>query len=297
MVIVQLLGGMGNQMFQYACGKQLALNNDTDLKLDTSILLDWTPGRHLVNRGFDLDIFKLKPAFANKKEIAPYNTQLMSKAGKIYFHLKKKIGISPAHKERFFHYDASVLQLKGTQYLAGLWQSYKYFQNISDIIRDDFTITKKIDDNCTALLFQIKNCNSVCVNVRRADYINVKQTADVMGFTGIEYYNNALEVMKNKIKDPQFFIFSDDLNWCRENINIAGFPVTFVDHSFAGEKYSSYFQLMIACKNFIIPNSTFGWWAAWLSTSYEKSIIAPAKWFADNSIDATDLIPSSWIRI
>ena len=297
MIIVQLLGGMGNQMFQYAAGRQLALKNDSTFKLDTIILMDWRPGRHLVNRSFDLDIFRLVPEIATKKDIAPYNPQLMSKAEKILFHFKLKIGYSPSYKEKHFHFDNEVVTLKGNQYLAGLWQSYKYFENIEDVIRTDFEFKKKLGPKAAQLFTKINECNSVCINVRRADYVSVKQTADVLGFIGLDYYKKAIDILINKINDAHIFIFSDDIQWCKQSLVIDKHPVMYVDHNYAGEKFSDYFQLMIACSHFIIPNSTFGWWAAWLSKSPGKIIIAPKKWMNDPGVNTDDLIPPAWIRV
>ncbi len=297
MIIVQLLGGMGNQMFQYAAGRRLAIKNNDELKLDTSILLDWKPGRHLVNRGFDLDIFNIQPAIAGKKEIADYNTQLMSKPGKVYFHLKRKLGIEKAYKEKNFSFDRKVLTLTGDQYLAGLWQSYKYFEDIEGIIREDFKLKVPISKNSEDLLEQIRQSNAVCINIRRTDYVSVKQTADVMGFIGIDYYKDAIHVLTAKTENASIFVFSDDIEWCKTHLTFDSLPVTFVDHSHAGHKFSDYFHLMQACKHFIIPNSTFGWWAAWLCMSTDKIVIAPKKWMSDPTVSTADLIPPSWIRI
>jgi hypothetical protein len=297
MIIVQLLGGMGNQMFQYALGRHLSVKNGVPLKLDTSILLDWKPRRHLVNRDFDLDIFRLDPLIASKKEIAAYNPQLMTSAEKIYFHLKRKLGIRPACKEKAFSYDPHVLQLTGTQYLAGLWQSYKYFEDIEELIREDFQLRNDIGAYSAPLLHRIQQANAVCINVRRTDYVDVKQTADVMGFTGPNYYKDALSALTARVSDPHIFVFSDDIEWCRGNLQTGHAEVTFVDHAHAGKKFSDYFRLMIACKHFIIPNSTFGWWAAWLSGYKDKVVIAPKKWMNDPATDTADLIPPSWIRL
>lgn len=297
MIITQLLGGMGNQMFQYALGRHLALKNSLPLKLDTSILLDWSPGRHHVNRGFDLDIFELAPLFATKTDIAPYNSQLMTKSEKIFFHSKRKLGLVKINKEKSFEFDKSILTLQGNQYIAGLWQSYKYFEAIEEIIRQDFKIKIPLVDKALVLLSKIKSCNSVCINIRRTDYVFVKPTADALGFIGLEYYKKALAILMSRISQPEIFVFSDDIEWCREHIQAGMNPIVYVDHSYAGEKFSDYFQLMKACKHFIIPNSTFGWWAAWLNENLNKLVIAPEKWMNDTSIKTKDLVPPSWISV
>lgn len=297
MIITQLLGGMGNQMFQYALGKHLALKNNLPLKLDISILLDRSPGRHHVNREFDLDIFELTPQFATKNDIAPYNPQFMTKSEKFFFHSKRKLGLVKINKERSFEFDKSILELEGSQYIAGLWQSYKYFEDIEEIIRQDYKVKKPLVDKSLLLLSKIKSCDSVCINIRRTDYLSVKQTADVLGFIGLEYYRKALEILMSRISQPEIFVFSDDIQWCREHIRAGMAPIVYVDHSYAGEKFGDYFQLMMACKHFIIPNSTFGWWAAWLNANTNKLVIAPDKWMSDRSINTKDLVPPSWISV
>ena len=161
MVIVQLLGGLGNQMFQYALGRQLAKLNDAELKLDTSILLDWRVGKHAVNRNFDLDIFTLKPDFATKKEIAPYHTALMTIPQKLVFRIQTKLLGNPGIQERQFHFDSSVLNLRGNIYLSGTWQSYRYFEQVEELIRADFEFIVPLSAHVMELLEKIKQSSLV----------------------------------------------------------------------------------------------------------------------------------------
>ncbi|MET0394937.1 MAG: alpha-1,2-fucosyltransferase [Chitinophagaceae bacterium] len=297
MVIVQLLGGMGNQMFQYALGKHLALLNRAELKLDTSILLNWTPGKHAVNRGFDLDIFNLSPVFASKKEIKKYHTDGFPVLDKVFFKLREKLQGNRMTKEKHFHFDPAVLQAGGDLYLAGTWQSYKYFEAIEEEIRKDFAFSLPLSPAAEALKQQLVQTNSVCLNVRRTDYVSVAATSSIMAPVGIGYYKKALRKMQELQGDFSVFVFSDDIEWCRTNLAFIEQPVTFVDHSYAGRKFSDYLQLMAACKHYIIPNSTFAWWGAWLNGSSSKTVIAPVEWFNDPSVSSADLIPSSWIRL
>jgi hypothetical protein len=298
MIVVQLLGGLGNQMFQYALGRHLSVKLNTDLKLDTSILLDWSEGRHGVNRNYDLDLFTMTPAIAEKQDIDLYHTQLMSFPEKVIFKLKTAVKGRNVIRERFFHFDESVLDLKGDFYLEGTWQSYKYFQSIEDIIKKDFTFKHSIEGKGTDLLEKIKCTKSVCLNVRRTDFVSVSSTTEILGFVGIDYYMNALELTKEKIgTDFNVFIFSDDIDWCKENFGFIEQPVSFVDHSYAGVKFSQYLQLMKYCKHYIIPNSTFAWWAAWLNNNQDKVVITPLQWMKDRNTITVDLVPSDWYRI
>lgn len=297
MIIVQLLGGLGNQMFQYALGKKLSILNQSVLKLDTSILLDWRPGKHAVNRDFDLDIFNIVPLFATTKEISPYNPALMTVPQKVKFKIESAMFGKRATTERHFHFDPSMLSLKGRVYLAGTWQSYKYFEGIENQILNDFSFRTPLTQDEQRMLGRIEKANSVCLNVRKTDYISIKNTADIMYNLGPDYYRAALETLKAIIGNFEVFVFSDDIAWCRENLNFIQEKVTYVDHQYSGKKFSSYMQLMVACKHFIIPNSTFAWWAAWLNKNPEKVVIAPNKWFNDATIRTADLIPDKWLRV
>ena len=112
-----------------------------------------------------------------------------------------------------------------------------------------------------------------------------------------EYFSKAIKIMGEMLTTTHFFVFSDDIEWCKKNIRSAS-PITFVDYDHKGAKFGNYLHLMTLCKHFIIPNSTFGWWAAWLSTAdSNKKVIAPKQWFADSKVDTRDVIPSSWTRI
>lgn len=296
MVITQLLGGMGNQMFQYALGKHLALINNTELKLDTSILLNWKPGKHKVNRGFDLDIFDLNSEFASRKEIRSYHCDGFSIPEKVLFKLKEKIQGNEATKEKYFHFDPSVLQLSGNIYLSGNWQSFRYFAAIEGEIRKDFSFRLPLSQKALELMRTIQELNSVCLNVRRTDYVSVAETSEVMATVNLEYYNLALKELENKIGEFQVFVFSDDLEWCRTNLSFIRQAVYFVNHTYAGKKFGDYLQLMVACKHYIIPNSTFAWWGAWLNRDPSKIVVAPQIWFKDKSVKIDDLIPPEWIR-
>jgi hypothetical protein len=113
---------------------------------------------------------------------------------------------------------------------------------------------------------------------------------------GLDYLEKAKKIIESKISDPHYFVFSDDIFWCEKNIK---FPNMFlVDHSYKGRKFEYYLQLMSQCKHFIIPNSTFAWWGAWLNNDNNKLVIAPSKWFTNCDINTKDLIPfKNWIRI
>lgn len=293
MIIVKLMGGLGNQMFQYAFGKYLALRHNTILKLDTQFLLDRTPrkSQHFVFRDFDLSVFNIDFKFASAEEVKKLrdrtNFPLLEKT------LNNVIGTKKSYTiENGFKFSEKYLKIPNDSYIEGYWQSEKYFQEIESPLRNEFKFRNPLSERSRTLHDQIKGTHSVCINVRRGDFI----TNPVHGAMDVRYYRNCQEILDAKHEDLEYFIFSDDIEWCRENLHFFK-RTTFVSHEYAGEKFQDYLQLMAACKHFVIPNSSFGWWAVWLSGEGDKTVIAPQKWFNDEAIDTNDLIPRTWLRM
>lgn len=278
MIISKLMGGLGNQMFQYAVARNLSLKHNVELKIDLSFLNNRNMGSNFVYRDYDLNLFNIKPDFEIdfSKRIVHSNQP--------HFHYSKSYIDS-----------ISNLLLEGNSVLLdGYWQSPFFFSEFEKQIRKDFEFINKVENETgeiKEMLNLIESTNSVMLNVRRTDYLNTS----FHGVMGLDYLNQSKEIIESKVENPHYFIFSDDVEWCRENIQFEN--MTLVDHRYKGEKFGFYLQLMSKCKHFIIPNSTFAWWAAWLNTDENKIVIAPKQWFTDNSINTTDLIPSNWIRI
>ena len=298
-IITQLLGGLGNQMFQYAAGRRLAHDHGLELKLDASILLDHSPGRHHVNRHFDLDLFDIAPVFASPNERWRYNARGLPRPVRLLRRLLWPLSRRSACIEPSFRYQPDLCQrAEPPAYLAGLWQSWRYFHPIEEVIRRDFTFRQSLPPQSAALTEALGQPGSVCLNVRRGDFVSVPGTAACLGFVGLDYYRAATEFIRSRGGVPaRYFVFSDDLDWCRRELVWLGDEATFVEHTHAGPKFGHYLHLMSLANHFIIPNSTFAWWAAWLSQVPSKNVIAPQKWFSDSKIDTDDLCPESWIRL
>jgi hypothetical protein len=296
MIIVRLIGGLGNQMFQYALGKHLAIKNNTVLKIDITYLLDRRPRKDMVYRDYDLPIFNIEEKIATKNEIAYFTGHYKSYWKRLEYTFLRRVNKANITKEELPHFESKVLQVTQPAYLIGFWQSEKYFLNIESIIRTDFTFKHRIAQKSIGLAQHIDSVNSVCLNVRRADYVTNPLSSKYLGFIGLAYIHRAVQVILEKVVQPEFFIFSDDIAWCEENIQL-DYPYTVVSHEFAGSKFADYLQLMTLCKHFIIPNSTFAWWAAWLCQYADKVIVAPKNWVKENSRYNKDLIPDSWIQV
>ncbi|HTV41928.1 MAG TPA: glycosyltransferase [Candidatus Sulfotelmatobacter sp.] len=275
-VVVKLQGGLGNQMFQYAAGLALARRTKSQLILDLSFLLDRSPRPDFTYRDFDLPIFKLAPDCHVMRNGAAYKKELRCVA------------------EKHFHFDPEIERLGANVYLDGYWQSPRYFESALDEVRQSFEFVSEIGPEARAVLTAIQNCESVCLNVRRADFISNPRTRAIHGLCGEAYFQAAVRRIAGKIKSPHFFIFSDDIEWCRRANLVGNMPCTFVPHNLAGPRFATYLQLMKSCKHFILPNSTFGWWAAFLNESRNKIVIVPKPWFSDPNINTADLIPAGW---
>lgn len=292
MILVKLQGGLGNQMFQYACGKMLATKYGVSLTLDLEFLLDRTPRENFVYRNYDLDIFTIKPPIISveeKKKIFQKPLNFIQRFTKNKYN---------TFVEKQFNFDEAVMNIGPYTYLDGYFQSEKYFIHIKDEIKKVFTFKQGFSELEKNLYQEIKSKNAICVNFRRADYVDIQASVDMHGVVDMEYYHKAINQLVSNVDEPTFYVFSDDITWCQENFSI-DYPCTFVDYRYKGEKFASYFQLMIACKHFIIPNSTFAWWAAWLSETPDTIIITPRKWFANDAMQAqaTDIIPERWIKM
>jgi hypothetical protein len=284
MIVVKLQGGLGNQMFQYACGYALAKKHQTTLKLDIGSF-----SADSLQRTYSLDLWGIKTEFATQTEInTMLNPSLAKKLMSALFR-QQYVLKEPANDWRYF---PAVGKVSDNVYLDGYWQSAKYFRHCSDDIAHLFSPDKlPLLDTSKALFDEICTGKSVCVNVRRGDFL----TNNAIGFVGLDYYKRAYDRLVSLENDLRFYVFSDDMAWCNENFTFVH-NVLFVDHQHAGARFSTYFRLMASCKHFIIPNSSFAWWAAWLAMCPHKRITAPANYLADPEFKI-DVIPDNWIKI
>jgi hypothetical protein len=293
MIVVKLQGGLGNQLFQYAFGRAVSLHYQQPLYFDMKFLLDRSPRENFVFRDYDLDLFDLP-------EVKFYNSERNSLIEKT----KQFFGIKQItyFNEKSFSFDPTVFELnKKHLYFDGYWQSPKYFEENSELLKKEFVLKNKLTIHQQQLLVQIQQDESVCINFRRTDFVTIDSAISHHGVPPLTFYYESVRKIKalkenSKLK---FYIFSDDIEWCRHNFKLED-DLIFVTHDlYKGERFSSYMQLMIACKNFIIPNSTFAWWAAWLSTTENKLVISPKQWFADTAIQSqtNDLRPLEWIQL
>lgn len=290
MVITKLIGGIGNQMFQYAAGKALAELYGVELKLDIRDFQFYS------NRWFSLDHFNINAEIATDKEISDFigknNTKslmiLCERIGRLIPLKRRKIYYEP-----HFHYNHNFFELPSNIYINGYWQSEKYFKNIKSIILNDFTFESPLEGMNKEMSEKILSSDSVSIHIRRGDYVSNKLTHLMHGVSGIDYYLNAINYISNNVEKPHFFVFSDEPDWARENLQTS-FPMIFVNHN-SGQNDFEDMRLLSLCKHHIIANSSFSWWGAWLSNNQNKIVIAPKKWFNEYKADTKDLYPEDWI--
>lgn len=261
-MMIRLTGGIGNQMFQYAYGRSLSIARNKGFNY---FFVHYSGD---TNRNFQLNVFNIT---GHKT-----NSFIPGLIVKLVYALKIKQHV--------------------VQY--GYWQSEKYFKKNENTIRKDFTFKNKPTGNNLKLLKKIKSLDSVSIHVRRGDYANDKKTNKFHGILSAKYYKKAIEVISGKVKNPVYFIFSDDIEWCKDNFRYLD-KVFFVEGNIGNKDYED-MRLMSNCKHNIIANSSFSWWGAWLNVNPDKIVIAPKKWFLDKKAQeeiGKEIVPKTWITI
>jgi hypothetical protein len=292
MIISHIIGGLGNQMFQYAMGRALAIAHQQPLLLDIADFADYP-----LHQGFELTwVFNGAINTASTTDIQSVLGWQASKRIKTRLTYPHWAIFRNRHfiVEPHFNYWAGIQQLPSSAYLFGYWQSERYFQEIVDIIRTDFTFKQPVSEKNTDLAQQISQVNAVSIHVRRGDYVQNPTANAVHGLCSLGYYQAAILAITQLIEQPTFFVFSDDIEWVKTNLPLS-FPCQYISHNQGIESYND-MRLMSLCQHHIIANSSFSWWGAWLNPNPTKIVIAPKKWFAiDNNI--SDLLPQEWISL
>jgi len=292
MVIVQVTGGLGNQMFQYAAGRSLSARLGCDLFVDRSAY-----GITRMHNGFELErIFDCPIQYAAPDLVRRLlGWQRQAFAQKVLRRAfaailrKRSLVIEPQ-----FHYWEGFERIDPPAYLVGVWQTEKYFETISNDIREVFSFPLPLGEENEKIAGLMAETESVALHVRRGDYVTNGKASAYHGSCSLAYYERAIRYFCNRYDHPYFFVFSDDMAWVRQYLDI-GERVVYVERNMGDESYKD-MQLISLCKHQIVANSSFSWWGAWLNMNPRKEVVAPMRWFAAN-IDDSDMIPSSWIRL
>ncbi|NVN97981.1 MAG: alpha-1,2-fucosyltransferase [Geobacteraceae bacterium] len=295
MIVVKLTGGLGNQMFQYAAARRLADFHKTELKLDITFLEG--PQTNYTPRVYELGKYNVSATIATRPEIARLSRHIYNPLAGYLHNFRKMCGFArnlPHYlQERHFHFDPSILSAPDNTYLDGYWQSEKYFCDIGDTLRREFTLKAPQSSPASRLAERITGENAVSIHIRRGDYVHSKVASDAHGLCSMDYYLKCAALMVKKLGNPSFYVFSDDMAWVHESFRLPS-QMTLVD---TGATPQEELLLMSRCKHHIIANSSFSWWGAWLGTNPDKTVFAPAKWFDKLDANTEDLLPLSWTRV
>lgn len=289
-VVTRIRSGLGNQLFCYAAGRALAHRLGTDLILHYT---ERPPTVHLDRYAIDAQFLCDGPS--NVRDRYP---KLRRKYGTLVAEVHRafprttRVGgeaFRVFEERRFFTFEPEFRSLSGAIYLTGYWQSFRYFEDVAPILRAELQPKVALSDANRRLLETIRaGRNSICVHVRRGDYLKTS-----FGLCSPAYYQSAAAIVRDRIgSDATVFVFSDDLPWCRSHLPIS--DAVFVEGN--ADDPVSELCLMAACRHHIIANSTFSWWAAWLGNHDQQVVIAPEPWI---SVVPTcpDLMPGTWIRL
>ena len=294
MIIVQITGGLGNQLFMYAAGRRLSLHHGTPLKLDV------TPFRTYAARNYLLDRFHIAQDFATPEEIASIQAGIDPQRafGTIRALFARRPQADARHlfragDELAGTYLPEILRTPRDVYLQGYWQSEQYFQAIEQTIRDDLRLPAEPAGANLAMAAQIGGVDAVSLHVRRGDYASNPQLGSLLGVLPLDYYQRAAERIAATVKAAHFFVFSDDPDWAKGNLRIP-FPATFVAHN-GPDAPQEDLRLMALCRHHVTANSSLSWWGAWLCTHAAKTVISPARWFLKTPMP--DIAPATWIRL
>ena len=297
MIKVFTFGGLGNQMFQYAAARALAGRLNTSLCMDTSLLYVHT--RNTTPRNYELSHFVL----SEEQERVISSKWRGFLFVKVYPKIRKSFfGKLIAQKYNLFedkdayNFNPELLSLQNNSLLFGYFQTEKYFSSHENTIREAFRFKQPLLGKNAKLAEKIKSCNSVSIHIRRGDYISNQNCCDTFSLTTPNYYRKAIERISMQIENPVFFIFSDEPEKAKKEINLP--QAIYIDWNKGADSYID-MQLMSCCRHHIIANSSFSWWGAWLNDYAGKIVIAPAQWVKDEKANTGihDLLPEKWIRL
>ena len=291
MIIINILGGLGNQMFQYAFAYAISQQKESVVKLDIGIFETYDL------RKYELDLFNVSLPIGTNEESNVLKYKHESLFEKLLRKLRRKsIPLSENYyKEAHFNFDKKAYTRGDNSYFEGYWQSEKYFLKYRENILQEFSLKEELHPKSKNYQKKIFSTESVSLHIRRGDYVTNAHINSVHGTCSLDYYMSAVKEIENKVSNPHFFIFSDDLVWAKDNLSFIE-RITLIDLEREIPDHED-MLLMSHCKHNIIANSSFSWWGAWLNKNPKKIVIAPLKWFNETSKNTIELIPETWVRL
>jgi hypothetical protein len=290
MVIVQLKGGLGNQLFQYAAARSLSEKQHSRVMLDLNI---YNRKRLKSHEFYALKHFNINADFADNSDIELfYSNRIFKKIQRKVMRLTGMGEIKQIYEKELFVFNPKVLTYNNNVYLRGYWQSEKYFKNIENIIKTELSLKDSLTQKTLEFSKEITSKkNTVSLHIRRGDYVTDIKTYNTLGLCSLDYYRRCVLLLGKELGDLNIYVFSDDPGWAEENL-VFDYPLYFVNHSDANHSYEDMY-LMSLCEHNIIANSSFSWWGAWLNKNKDKKVFAPRKWTVSAKI-YPDIIPEGW---
>ena len=291
MIICRFHGGLGNQIFQYAAGRALALRHQTSLIADARLFRTYRTHDYVIDRYqvemtdstvADLQGLRLPPESQNRVTRAVWALQ---NRGRLNYFLEQGLQYHPEFET-----------LGDNVYLRGYFQCERYFRQITPQLRQELTRPEPVDDQNRRILDQIRSVNAVSLHLRRGNYVSDPKANKVHGTCPLGYYSEAAKHIAERTgRAPTFFVFSDSPEWVQENLKLP-FEMRLMTHNSIDDP-SMDLLLMSSCQHHVIANSSFSWWGAWLNPSPKKIVVACRQWFADPTKNDQDLVPESWVRL
>lgn len=287
MITFQAQGGLGNQLFQYAAARRLALRLGCQLVIDHHWFDHPRPGE--TPRPLELNRYPVAMRLATPSELLRW-APLRSRWAR---YLKPLLPMNLV-REHGHGVNRNVLSAPPNSYLSGFWQSEAYFADIRNELLNELTPSAMPSEEDQQVINRINNSVAVSVHVRRGDYVTLKSASAYHGLCSLDYYRAAIQHLAERVNNPTLFIFSDDPEWTRSNL-VSSFPTCYVEHNSAANAFQD-LRLMSLCQHHIIANSSFSWWGAWLAERQDGVVVAPERWYAGDR-PTPDLIPARWTRI
>ena len=284
--IVKFNGGLGNQMFQYAFAKAVENKLNCEVLFDYSFFEDVKKCDNVTTREYELNTFGVNCTAATSEDLS----KIKMPKGSLQKRLPKFFGVNFKREKYARVFNKNMI--KPYFYCwEGYFQNEKYFKHLRSELLKDFTLKAPLDDANLHLLNEIKKSNSVSLHVRRGDYVTLDYVNKLQGTCTLDYYKSAIKYIAERVENPHFFLFSDDIEWVIENLKL--------QHKYTAVNINQgkgYFdlELMKNCKHNIIANSSFSWWGAWLNQNPEKIVIAPKNWTVKK--EKCDIVPKDWVK-
>jgi hypothetical protein len=292
-IAATLVGGLGNQLFQYAAGRSLALRHDTELVLDLSFLRS-AQSELATPRTYELACFPVEAEIAESVR----SWEPLTSASGLRVRAAARVNRARSRftilRQRGFEFQPAFFSADDRTHLLGFWQSEAYFAEHADHLRRELTPPAP-SAAAADLLARVAHDKSVSLHVRRGDYAHDAATRRVHGVLSEAYYRAALDAIVARVgSDVDVYAFSDEPAYCRDNLDL-GVPFTVVELEAAPDHEE--LSAMSACRHHVIANSSFSWWGAWLDPRTDGIVVAPERWVADPSVDTSHVVPERWIRI